>query len=51
MAREASRGKPVLVFCQTWFDGWGAMGGLSALAASGADKLPLPPVNARLTEH
>jgi hypothetical protein len=27
------------------------MGGLSALGVSGADKLPLPPLNSPLTEH
>jgi len=39
------------VLRQSWFDGLGAMGGLPALAASGADKLPLTPVNSDLTKH
>jgi hypothetical protein len=40
-----------LVLCQSCLDTSGGMGGLPALAGTGADKLPLAPVNAELTEH
>ncbi|MHC4179033.1 MAG: hypothetical protein ACYSWU_16080, partial [Planctomycetota bacterium] len=36
---------------QSWLDTSGGMGGLPALAGTGADELPLPPVNPELTEH
>jgi hypothetical protein len=43
--------RPTLVLCQSWLGPLGGMGGLPALAGSGADKLPLAPVNPELTEH
>jgi hypothetical protein len=42
---------PGLILRQAKFDGLGAVGGVSALAASGAGKLPLAPANSHLTEH
>ena len=41
----------LLLLCQPRFDELGAMGGLPALVDSGADKLPLAPVNSAWTKQ